>query len=98
MANQTLLNNVNADTTSAYYESTGGTVIINVRGDDFGGGSVAIQATSSNDPLSRPVVLTDGVLTAGATMKIDYVPPGLRVRAAFTGSTGASNVYVDILQ
>lgn len=98
MANQILLNNVDVDTTSEYYESTGGTIIINVRGDDFGGGSVAIEATSRNDPLSRPIVLTDGLLTTGATMKVDYVPPGLRIRAAFSASTGASNVFVDILQ
>jgi len=98
MANQVLLDNVNVDTTSAYYESTGGTVIVNVRATNFGGGSVAVEAASSNDPLLRYVVLTDGLFTAGATMKIDYVPAGLRIRAALTGSAGAEDVFVDIIQ
>lgn len=98
MASQILLDNVSVDTTSAVYTSTGGTVVVNVRGDDFGGGSVAIEAASANDVGNRYVVLTDGLLTAGSTLKIDYVPSGLKIRAALSASTGASNVFVDILQ
>lgn len=98
MANQVLLNNVSADVTSDTFKSTGGIAVINVRADSYGGGTLTIEAASSNDSAQRFVVLTNGTITTDATVKVDYLPSGLIIRAVLTGSAGASNVFVDVLQ
>lgn len=94
-----LLNNVDIAGTSAEFTSTGGSAIINVRADDFDGGTVEIQVASSQDSLNRFVALENGIFTADASVKIDYLPLGLRLIAELI-SPGAStdNVFCDILQ
>ena len=93
-----LLDNVAVDTTSAVFDSKGGIAVVNIRGTDFGGGTVTIETASANDSLSRFLTLTDGSFTANASVKLDYLPLGTEVRAVLTGSTGADDVFVDILQ
>lgn len=102
MSAKILLNNVDVDVLAPpdadIFESAGGTAIANIRGDDFGGGAVELQVVSRNDPSARWALLVDGSFTQSATVRLDYLPVGLRLRAIFAGSAGASNVFVDVLQ
>lgn len=93
-----LLNQVNADTVSESFLSRGGSAVINVRADSYGGGTVTVRMASSNDPSGRYIILEDGSFTADATVKLDYLPSGALIQVELMGSTGASNVFVDILQ
>ena len=94
-----LLNNVSVNTTSAEFLSEGGSAIINIRADDFDGASLAIETASDNDSLDRFVVLPSGTFTIDSSVKIDYLPQGVKLRADLTGAGGStSNVFVDILQ
>jgi len=96
-----LLNNVNTDVTAptTVFESKGGSAIINIRANDFGGAVVEIQIASRQDSLLRFVTLTSGSFTAGASIKLDYLPNGSTIRAIVTGTTGGSDgIFVDILQ
>ena len=93
-----LLNNVDTDTTSTPFTSTGGTAIAVIRGDDFGGGTVTLQGASANDPSARFADLSNGAFTANGDVKLDYLPAGYQVRADFAGSSGPSNVFVEIIQ
>lgn len=94
-----LLNNVNvdvADPTSIFHG--GGTpAILIVRGDNFGGGIVDVQIKSANDTLNRWSALSDGQFSSDGQINIDFLPLSIDLRATFTGSSGASNVYVEIL-
>ncbi len=93
-----LLNNVSVDTTSDTFESLGGVAIVNVRGDNYGGGSVLIEAATVNDSATRFVTLPNGTFTADGTVKLDYLPQGALIRARLDSSTTPTNVFVDILQ
>ena len=93
-----LLNNVSVDVTSAEFESKGGSAIVNIRADAFGGGTVEIQTASDQDPLDRFVTLPNGSFTVDASVKIDYLPQGVKLRVDLTGSSGADDVFCDILQ
>jgi len=94
-----LLNNVSANTTSDEFEGDGSSAIVNIRADDFDGGTIEIQTASTQDPLDRFVALASGVFTANASIKIDYLPVGVKLRADLTGAGGsASNIFCDILQ
>lgn len=100
MGNKILLNNVNVDTDSDNFESAGGPAVINVRGDNFGGGQVIIEVASKNDPSNpdRFTGLDNGTFTANKTVKVDYLPVATLLRARLTGSAGASNVFADVQQ
>ena len=98
-----LLSNVSVDTTSAPEAKRGGPGIVIVRGGNFGGGTVNIEIASANDTESsggvpRWAVLTDGAFTADGQVKIDYLAVGTQLRADLTGSSGADDVYVELLQ
>jgi len=94
-----LLNNVSADTISAEVESKGGGAIVNIRADDFNGGTLEIQTASEQDPSDRFITLPNGVFTVDSSVKIDYLPQGVKLRVNLTGTGGsASNVFCDILQ
>lgn len=96
-----LLNNVSVDTTSDTFESKGGTGVAIIRGDNYGGGTVTIEMASKSDPnapVFRFSTLPDGSVTADDTVKLDYMPVGTLIRAVLTGSSGANDVFVEILQ
>ena len=98
-----LLNNVSTDVTdppaSDIFVSKGGIAVVNIRADDFGGATVEIQTKSINDSLDRFATLANGAITAASSVKLDYLPNGISVRAIVTGTGGSSdNIFADILQ
>ena len=96
-----LLNNVSVDVTdpSTIFVSKGGPAVVNVRANDFGGATVEIQTATIQDGLTRFTTLASGSFTAAASVKLDYLPNGVSVRAIVTGTTGTSDgIFVDILQ
>lgn len=94
-----LLNNVDDDVTSAEFVSSGGSAIVNIRADVFDGATLEIQTASNQDSLDRFFVLPNGAFTSDVSIKIDYLPQGVILRADLTGTGGStSNVFCDILQ
>lgn len=93
-----LLDNVNVDTDGTPVTFRGGPGVIFVRGDNFGNGTITIEIATSDDPTTRFGVLEDGTFTGEATVKIDYLANGSQLKAVFTGSGGASNVFVSVTQ
>ena len=98
-----LLNNVNTDVTDPpaadIFVSQGGPGLIHVRANDFGGATVEVQTSSTEDSLTRWATLTSGTFTGDSTVKTDYLPSGVSLRAIVTGTTGSSDgIFVDILQ
>ncbi len=93
-----LLDNVSVDTTSGPYVSKGGKAVAIIRGDNYGGGEVLIQAASASDPGERYSTLVNGTLSGDAMVLLDYIPVGVFIRALLSESSGASNVFVEILQ
>lgn len=98
MSNKILFNQIVADDTSDNFESKGGVAEIIVRADDYGGGTITIQIASRNDPDERFDPLTNGVFTANASVKLDYLPVGILIRAVLADSSSAEAVFVEILQ
>ena len=90
-----LLKNVNVDTTSVEEKVDGGNRALVVRADNFGGGTVQIQVRSNND--SRFVLVTGGSFTADDTKILKSTKSGLTYRAVLSGSSGASNVFVELV-
>ncbi len=93
-----LLNEVDVDTTSSEFKSRGGPALAVIRGDNFGSGTVNIELATDADLQSRFDLFPGGAFTANGSLKLDYLPVGTRIRADFTGSTGANDVFVEILQ
>ena len=97
-----LLNNVSADVSDPpaadIFTSRGGPAVVNVRGDAFGGGTVAIQTRTTEDQNLRWETLNNGSFTANGTVKIDFLPNTMQVRALLSGSTGANDVFANIVQ
>lgn len=96
-----LLNNVDTDITdpATVFVSRGGPAVINVRANNFGGATVEIQTATIQDALTRFTTLSSGSFTAASSVKLDYLPNGVTVRAIITGTTGPTDgVFVDILQ
>lgn len=94
-----LLNNVSVDTTSEEFESEGGGAIINIRADNFDGATLEIQTASTEDTLDRFATLPNGTFLVDASVKIDYLAQGVKLRVDLSGAGGStSNVFCDILQ
>ena len=96
-----LLDNVGVDVTdpTEIFESAGGPAVIHVRANDYGGATVEIQSASGQDTTVRWATLTSGTITADDTVKLDYLPNGMKIRAIVTGTTGPTDgVFVDIVQ
>ena len=96
-----LLDNVDTDITDPadIFVSQGGSAVVNVRANVFGGATVEVQTKTIEDGLDRWATLTSGTFTADASVKLDYIPNGISVRAIITGTTGPTDgVFVDILQ
>ena len=96
-----LLDNVGSNSISSTFKSAGGKAVVNVRANDFGGGTVTIEQASANDSLNRFLTLENGSFdtsTGGGSINLDYLPSGVLIRAQLASSSGASNVFVDILQ
>lgn len=90
-----LLDNVNTNTTSSEVEFGGGSRVIVVRGDDFGGGTVDIEVRSNND--SRFLAVEDASFTADGDKILDSTVPGLTFRARFFDATSPVNVFVELI-
>lgn len=94
-----LLNNVDTNQNSEAFVSTGGPAVVRVTASDFGGATVEIQYAAGEDALNRFGTLTSGTFTADGTIKIDYLPPGEKIRAALSGITAPTDgVFVSIVQ
>ena len=93
-----LLNNVDADEVSAEVEFGGGSKVIVVRADDFGGGIVAIEVKSKSDSGNRFLVLANGSFTANGDLILDSTKSGLTFRAVLSGATSPSNVFVELVE
>lgn len=92
-----LFNNISSDDTSTAEIGQGGPVVIFIRADDFGGGVVRIFIAPPSDPLERFERLKDGQFACDAEVHIDYLPPGTKIRVSLVSSSGAENVYVEII-
>ena len=90
-----LLDNVNADTISDEEPFLGGSRVIIVRGDDFGGGTVDIEVRSNND--SRFLAIEDASFTADGNKIVDCTIPGLTFRAVLSGATSPVNVFAELI-
>jgi len=90
-----LLDNVNADETSDPVKFGGGSKVIVVRGDDFGGGTVNIEQRSSSDSGERFATISSFI--SNGTKILASVTPGLITRAVLTGATSPSNVFVELI-
>lgn len=95
MSASILLNNVDVDITSDEFSFSGGSKVLVVRADDFGGGNVTLESKSRNDTLNRFAAIE--VFTANGNKKILSTVPGIVYRAVLDGSSGASNVYVELI-
>lgn len=90
-----LLDNVDADETSEEKTFGGGTKVIVVRADDFGGGEVNIQQRVSNDSLAR--FATIATFTSNGQKILESVKSGIFTRAVLTGSTSPINVFAALI-
>lgn len=93
-----LLNEVNVDTTSDEFRSRGGPALVVIRGDNYGTGAVNIELATNADPQSRFALFPGGAFTANGSLDLGFLPVGTLLRADLTGSTGANDVFVEILQ
>ena len=95
-----LLNNISgAAVESEELSVEGGSLIVNVRADDFDAGAVLIQLASEQDPNDRFITIPNGTFAASSSVKIDYLAKGLKIKAVLSGSSGSAvNVFCDVLQ
>ena len=94
-----LLNNVDVDTDSSVFLPSGGPAMLIVRATTWGSGTVNFQIDSTNDPSVRWTLFSaTATFTANGNLDIPRLPRGCRVRAEFTGSSGANDVFVDLIQ
>ncbi len=71
--------------------------IATIRADDFGGGTLVLQALSVNDGTAgRWDNLADGAFTTNAQVRINFGSINLSFRAQLIGGSGATNVFVEI--
>ena len=90
-----LLNNVDSDEVSDGVRFGGGSKVIVVRADDFGGGVVSIEQKSAQDAADRWVAIAE--FSSSGDKILENVVPGLFTRAVLSGSSGASNVYAELV-
>ena len=98
MPNQILFINQNSPGTSDNFESVGGKSIIIIRADNFTGMTVDIEVASSSDPTVRFEVLPSGNFTANGSVMLDYLPPGILLRAVAASVPGDAELFVQIVQ
>lgn len=91
-----LLNNVSSDS-SGIVKNTGGMKVCLIRGDNFGGGSVELSIAAPSDPSERFHILSGGIFISDDEVRVDFLPNGVTLKAELKGSTGASNVFVEVL-
>ena len=92
-----LLNNVNVDTVGEIFTFSGGSKVLFIRADNFGGGTLTIEAADPSDPSERFATLDGGAFTLNGTKIIESTVPGMKFRAVLAGSSGASNVFASML-
>jgi hypothetical protein len=89
-----LLDNVSVDTIGPQHFGSGGNFVAIVRGDNFGGGSVTLEMSPNS--ADSFVIIDDGTFTANGQKTITSLPIGTKIRAQLSGSSGASNVRVEL--
>lgn len=98
-----LLNNVSVDTVSDAYRGYGGPIYVEVYADSFGGGTIFFETsrvgTNKWVPIYQP-----SISSPPSTLQVNYndvisfeLPVGFELRASLTGSSGASNVRVEVV-
>jgi len=94
-----LFNNIDANATSLEFTFNGGSRVLNIRGDDFGGGTVVLQMASSSDPSNpnRFVDIENASFTANGSVIVENTKIGLIYRAVFSGATNPDNVFTDMV-
>ena len=93
-----LLDNVDTDTVSPQtFTGSGGSVIVFIRADDFGGGTVTLSTSPPSDPGNRLNPLNNGTFTADCEVNIEYLPSGTKLSAELAGSTSPVNVFVEAI-
>ena len=93
-----LLNDVDEDTVGEIIQFNGGPGVLFVRGDDFGGGQVIVEAATVEDKLQRFSTLPNATFTSDTTKTLDYLTHSIEVRASLVGATNPVNVFVCISQ
>ncbi len=94
-----LLDDVDVDTTSLEFTFNQSSAILVVRADNFGSGTVVLEAATATDSGIglRFTVFNDGTFTSNGTKKVDLTIPGLIYRARLFNSSGASNVKLEMI-
>ncbi|GAG92658.1 unnamed protein product, partial [marine sediment metagenome] len=65
----------------------------------WGSGTVNLQIDSVNNSSARWLLFSaTATFTANGNLDIPRLPAGCKIRAVFTGSSGASNIFVDLIQ
>jgi len=90
-----ILNNINSDETSQTFSFQGGSAVLVVRADDFGGGTVTLETRSKNDTEGRFKEISS--FTSDGTEKIFSTITGLDFRVVLSGATSPSNVFVETI-
>ena len=91
-----LLDNVDIDTVSTEeFVGSGGPAIVFIRADGYGGGTVTLSTAPPSDTFKRFSPMNNGEFTGDGEVQIDYLPADTRLIAELSGSTGASNVFVE---
>ena len=93
-----LLKNVNVDTVGQYVIAKGGQEQFLIDADSFGGGTVRLEISRDGNTW-QPIRLTNGdpaEYTENYNGVMDFLGTGMRLRANFFGSSGASNVNVSV--
>jgi hypothetical protein len=95
-----LLDNVSVDTIGTPQAGDGGSKQISVWATDFGGGSVTIELSPNNGVTWNTLIYNSNpaVFTENIDFFLFKFSQGVLMRAALSGSSGASNVNADIFQ
>jgi len=94
-----LLNNISTSQDSEAFISRGGPAIVLITATEFGGATVELQIATEEDTLTRWVALTSGSFTADGSVKLNYLAPGMMIRASVTGTTGPTDgIFVSLSQ
>ena len=93
-----LLDGVNVDTDGPARKGDGGGKVLTIYGTSLGGGSITIELSNEDTTNWVPITYSGSpfVATSFEAYYIRRISQGQYVRARLTGSTGASNVNVDL--